>query len=44
MYELLGTAAEHKKLQLNETDHIAPKNEFIKEILAGIDRYLGPVK
>ena len=44
MYDLMGTPAEHKKLKLYETDHIAPKNDFIKEILAWLDRYLGPVK
>ena len=44
MFDLMGTPAEHKKLKLYETDHIAPKNDFIKEILAWLDRYLGPVK
>jgi len=29
---------------LYETDHIPPRNEFIKESLAWLDRYLGPVK
>ncbi|NIN11735.1 MAG: hypothetical protein GTO61_10115 [Gemmatimonadales bacterium] len=41
--ELLGTAAEDKQLILYETDHIPPRNEFIKETLAWLDRYLGPV-
>jgi len=27
-----------------ETDHIPPRNEFIKETLAWLDRYLGPVE
>jgi dienelactone hydrolase len=44
MFELLGTPAEHKQLKLYETDHIPPRNEFIKETLAWLDRYLGPVK
>ena len=44
MFDLLGTPDEHKKLKLYETDHIPPRNEFIKEILAWLDRYLGPVK
>ena len=44
MYDLLGTSAEHKELKLYETDHIPPRTEFIKEILAWLDRYLGPVK
>jgi tRNA A-37 threonylcarbamoyl transferase component Bud32 len=43
MYDLLGTPDEHKELKLYETDHIPPKNEFIKEILDWLDRYLGPV-
>jgi dienelactone hydrolase len=43
MYDLLGTPPEHKQLKLYETDHIPPRNEFIKEILAWLDKYLGPV-
>lgn len=44
MFDLLGTPDEHKELKLYGTDHIAPRNEFIKETLAWLDRYLGPVK
>ena len=44
MFDLLGTPAEHKRLILYETDHIPPRNEFVKETLAWLDRYLGPVK
>ena len=43
LFDLLGTPDEHKELKLYETDHIPPKNEFIKEILAWLDRYLGTV-
>ncbi len=43
MFDLLGTPAEHKRLILYDTDHIPPRNEFIKETLAWLDRYLGPV-
>jgi predicted esterase len=43
MFDLLGTPDEHKELKLFETDHIPPRNEFIKETLAWLDRYLGPV-
>ncbi len=43
MFDLLGTPDEHKDLKLYETDHIPPRNEFIKETLAWLDRYLGPV-
>ena len=44
MFDLLGTPTEHKRQILYETDHIPPRNEFIKETLAWLDRYLGPVK
>jgi len=44
MFDLLGTPAEHKQLKSYETDHIPPRNEFIKETLAWLDQYLGPVK
>ncbi len=43
MFDLLGTPDEDKELKLYDTDHIPPRNEFIKEILAWLDRYLGPV-
>ena len=44
MYDLLGTPKKDKKLILYETDHIPPKKEFIKETLAWLDKYLGPIK
>ena len=44
LFDLLGTPDEHKKLKLYETDHIPPRTEFIKETLAWLDKYLGPVK
>jgi predicted Ser/Thr protein kinase len=44
MFNLLGTPDEHKELKLFETDHIPPRNEFIKETLLWLDRYLGPVE
>jgi dienelactone hydrolase len=44
LFDLIGTPEEHKELKLYETDHIPPRNEFIKEIIAWLDRYLGPVK
>jgi dienelactone hydrolase len=43
MFDLLGTPDEHKELKLYETDHIPPRVEYIKESLAWLDRYLGPV-
>ena len=44
MLDLLGTPAEDKRLILYETDHIPPRTEYIKEILAWLDHYLGPVR
>jgi dienelactone hydrolase len=44
MFELLGTPDEHKQLILYDTDHIPPRAEFIKETLAWLDKYLGPVE
>ncbi len=43
MFDLLGTPAEHKQWKLYETDHVPPINETIRETLAWLDRYLGPV-
>lgn len=43
MFDLLGTPKEHKKLITYETDHIIPEKEFIKESLAWLDKYFGPV-
>ncbi|MFH1762724.1 MAG: SUMF1/EgtB/PvdO family nonheme iron enzyme, partial [Gemmatimonadota bacterium] len=44
MLELLGTPVQDKRLILYETDHIPPKAEYIKETLAWLDKYLGPVR
>jgi alpha-beta hydrolase superfamily lysophospholipase len=44
MYDLLGSSKEDKKLILYETDHIPPRAEYIKETLAWLDKYLGPVR
>ncbi len=44
MFDLLGTPADNKALKLYATDHIVPRNEVIKETLAWLDKYLGPVK
>ncbi|MCJ7487173.1 MAG: protein kinase [Candidatus Aminicenantes bacterium] len=42
MFDLLGTP--DKNLKLYDTNHIPPRNEFVKETLAWLDKYLGPVK
>jgi cephalosporin-C deacetylase-like acetyl esterase len=44
MYDLLGTPEEHKALKVYDTDHIPPRNEFIRDILDWLDKYLGPVE
>jgi hypothetical protein len=44
MFALLGTPADRKQQIFYDTDHIPPRNESIKETLAWLDRYLGPVK
>jgi serine/threonine protein kinase/dienelactone hydrolase len=44
MFDLLGTPSVHKALKLYETDHVPPRNEYIKETLAWLDRYLGSVR
>jgi eukaryotic-like serine/threonine-protein kinase len=43
MFDLLGTPPEHKRLILYDTDHIPPRVEYVKETLAWLDKYLGPV-
>ena len=44
MFDLLGTAAEHKKNLPYQTGHTVPRNELIKETNKWLDRYLGPVR
>ena len=44
MFDYLGTPAKHKQWKLYNTDHIPPRNEFIKETMNWLDQYLGPVK
>jgi dienelactone hydrolase len=44
MFDLLGTPARDKQLKLYDTDSVPPKTEIIKETLAWLDRYLGPVR
>ena len=43
MFELLGTAPEHKKRLVFPGGHSVPRTEMIRESLAWLDRYLGPV-
>jgi serine/threonine protein kinase/dienelactone hydrolase len=44
MFDLLGTPKDQKVLKLYDTDRYIPRNEEIKETLAWLDRYLGPVE
>jgi pimeloyl-ACP methyl ester carboxylesterase len=44
LIQFLGTPIEHKRHMLYDTGHALPRAEFIKETLAWLDRYLGPVK
>jgi pimeloyl-ACP methyl ester carboxylesterase len=43
MYQLLGTPEDHKRLIVYDTDHFIDHREVVKETLAWLDRYLGPV-
>jgi cephalosporin-C deacetylase-like acetyl esterase len=43
-HDLLGAPEEDKRSVMFESDHFIPKNELIKETLAWLDKYLGPVK
>jgi dienelactone hydrolase len=42
-FELLGTPKERKKIFVYEGGHTVPRTELVKEMLAWLDRYLGPV-
>jgi eukaryotic-like serine/threonine-protein kinase len=42
MFEYLGTS--QKKLEIYDSDHMPPRNEYVKEILNWLDLYLGPVR
>jgi len=43
-FDLLGTPDHEKKLIPYNTDHYVPRNEFMKESLNWLDKYLGPVE
>jgi dipeptidyl aminopeptidase/acylaminoacyl peptidase len=43
MFQLLGTPPGDKLLRVYESDHGVPRAELIRESLAWLDRYLGPV-
>jgi dienelactone hydrolase len=44
MYRFLGTAPEHKRHVIVEGQHYVPRNDLIRESLAWLETYLGPVR
>ena len=44
MFRLLGTSSEKKRRVVYDAGHDIPRPEMIKETLAWLDRFLGPVK
>ena len=44
LFELLGTPEEHKRHALFESAHYVPPTDRIRETLAWLDKYLGPVE
>lgn len=44
MFELLGTATEHKRHVVSESGHFVPEAQRVRETLAWLDRYLGLVR
>ena len=44
LFQLLGTPEKDKRHAIIEGGHVTPMNEVIKETLAWLDRYLGPVQ
>jgi hypothetical protein len=44
MFDMLGTPPEHKRRVTYRGGHSVPRVEMIKETLAWLDRYQGPVK
>jgi formylglycine-generating enzyme required for sulfatase activity/dienelactone hydrolase len=44
MFERLGTPDREKRLYVAESDHWIPRTELVRESLAWLDKYLGPVE
>jgi dienelactone hydrolase len=44
LFRLLGTPSKDKREALFDSGHVPPRDEIIRETLAWLDRYLGPVK
>lgn len=43
MFDLLGTPPEHKRRMIYALGHSVPRTEMVKETLAWLDKYFGPV-
>lgn len=43
-FDHLGTPKADKRLVLYDTDHLVPMQDYIRETLGWLDRYLGPVR
>ena len=43
-FEYLGTPAEHKRWKVYPETHTVPRTEAMRETMAWLDRYLGPVQ
>jgi eukaryotic-like serine/threonine-protein kinase len=44
MFKLLGTKEQDKRYALFDSGHSPPRNDFIRETLSWLDKYLGPVQ
>jgi eukaryotic-like serine/threonine-protein kinase len=44
MFKLLGTPPDEKTMVVYPSGHLVPRVDFMKETLAWLDRYLGPVQ
>jgi pimeloyl-ACP methyl ester carboxylesterase len=44
MFERLGAPPEHKRQVVYPGGHTVPRTEIVKEVLAWLDRYLGPTR
>ena len=44
MFRLIGTPEKDKRRVVFDSGHSIPRSELIKEVLAWLDRYMGPVK
>lgn len=44
LFDLMRTAPRDKVLRVYESDHAIPRTELVRESLAWLDKYLGPVQ